>query len=109
MRNGQDEPMASRSTLNAATAILAAEVCGAVEVNSVCPGWVLSDMGGANAERLTDNNLPRQSLEASSPTLGMLVPERFVPKALVSQHEVGGLILRVKLERHLCFMRVGAG
>jgi NAD(P)-dependent dehydrogenase (short-subunit alcohol dehydrogenase family) len=41
----------SKTALNAVTAILAAELRGAVAVNAVCPGWVKTDMGGANAER----------------------------------------------------------
>jgi NAD(P)-dependent dehydrogenase (short-subunit alcohol dehydrogenase family) len=41
----------SKTALNAVTGILAAELRGAVAVNSVCPGWVKTDMGGANAER----------------------------------------------------------
>jgi NAD(P)-dependent dehydrogenase (short-subunit alcohol dehydrogenase family) len=41
----------SKTALNAVTAILAAELSGAVAVNAVCPGWVKTDMGGANAER----------------------------------------------------------
>jgi NAD(P)-dependent dehydrogenase (short-subunit alcohol dehydrogenase family) len=40
----------SKTALNAVTAILAAELRGAVAVNSVCPGWVKTDMGGPNAE-----------------------------------------------------------
>jgi NAD(P)-dependent dehydrogenase (short-subunit alcohol dehydrogenase family) len=41
----------SKTALNAVTAILAAELRGSVTVNSVCPGWVRTDMGGPNAER----------------------------------------------------------
>ncbi len=41
----------SKTALNAVTAILAAELKGSVAVNSICPGWVRTDMGGANAER----------------------------------------------------------
>jgi NAD(P)-dependent dehydrogenase (short-subunit alcohol dehydrogenase family) len=41
----------SKAALNAVTGILAAELRGAVTVNSMCPGWVRTDMGGANAER----------------------------------------------------------
>jgi NAD(P)-dependent dehydrogenase (short-subunit alcohol dehydrogenase family) len=41
----------SKAALNAVTCVLAAELRGAVAVNSVCPGWVKTDMGGANAER----------------------------------------------------------
>lgn len=41
----------SKAALNAVTGILAAELSAAVAVNSMCPGWVKTDMGGANAER----------------------------------------------------------
>ena len=41
----------SKTLLNAVTAVLAAELAGAVAVNSVCPGWVRTDMGGRNATR----------------------------------------------------------
>ena len=41
----------SKTALNAVTAILAAELHGIVAVNSACPGWVKTDMGGTNAER----------------------------------------------------------
>jgi NAD(P)-dependent dehydrogenase (short-subunit alcohol dehydrogenase family) len=41
----------SKAALNAVTGILAAELRGAVAVNSMCPGWLKTDMGGANAER----------------------------------------------------------
>ncbi|SRR5581483_6010258 len=41
----------SKTALNAVTGILAAELPNSVAVNSVCPGWVRTDMGGPNAER----------------------------------------------------------
>jgi NAD(P)-dependent dehydrogenase (short-subunit alcohol dehydrogenase family) len=41
----------SKAALNAVTGILAAELRGGIAVNSMCPGWVRTDMGGANAER----------------------------------------------------------
>jgi len=41
----------SKTALNAVTAIFAAELRGVVAVNSVCPGWVKTDMGGPNADR----------------------------------------------------------
>ena len=39
------------AALNAVTRILAAELMGSVGVNSVCPGWVKTDMGGTHADR----------------------------------------------------------
>jgi NAD(P)-dependent dehydrogenase (short-subunit alcohol dehydrogenase family) len=45
---------ASKTALNAVTRLLAVELTGAnVLVNSVCPGWVRTDMGGPAAERST--------------------------------------------------------
>src|SRR5262249_39746793 len=41
----------SKAALNAVTEILAAELRDVVAVNSICPGWVKTDMGGANADR----------------------------------------------------------
>lgn len=42
----------SKTALNAVTRAVAAETAGDnILVNSVCPGWVRTDMGGENAER----------------------------------------------------------
>ena len=41
----------SKAALNAISGILAGEFKGKVAVNSVCPGWVKTDMGGPGAER----------------------------------------------------------
>jgi NAD(P)-dependent dehydrogenase (short-subunit alcohol dehydrogenase family) len=51
MEGGYAAYRISKTALNAVTTILAAELRGAVAVNAVCPGWVKTDMGGANAER----------------------------------------------------------
>jgi NAD(P)-dependent dehydrogenase (short-subunit alcohol dehydrogenase family) len=51
MEGGDAAYRISKAALNAVTGILAAELRGAVAVNSMCPGWVRTDMGGANAER----------------------------------------------------------
>jgi NAD(P)-dependent dehydrogenase (short-subunit alcohol dehydrogenase family) len=45
----------SKAALNAFTRTLAGELRGAhILVNAVCPGWVATDMGGANAPRAVD-------------------------------------------------------
>ncbi len=45
----------SKTALNAATKMFAIELDGTnAKVNAVCPGWVRTDMGGANAERSVD-------------------------------------------------------
>lgn len=41
----------SKTALNAVTAMLDQELGPEVRVNSVCPGWVQTDMGGAGATR----------------------------------------------------------
>lgn len=42
----------SKTALNALTRIAAAELSGGnIKVNAACPGWVRTDMGGANASR----------------------------------------------------------
>jgi NAD(P)-dependent dehydrogenase (short-subunit alcohol dehydrogenase family) len=51
MQGGYAAYRISKAALNAVTGILAAELRGLVAVNSMCPGWVRTDMGGANAER----------------------------------------------------------
>jgi NAD(P)-dependent dehydrogenase (short-subunit alcohol dehydrogenase family) len=52
MNGGWPAYRISKTALNALTAIVADEVKGKnVKVNSVCPGWVKTDMGGAGASR----------------------------------------------------------
>jgi len=48
----------SKTALNAVTKIFAAELEGSnITVNSVCPGWVRTDMGGANADRSLEQGI----------------------------------------------------
>lgn len=52
MNGGVPAYRLSKTALNAVTRIFADETKGSnVLVNSVCPGWVRTDMGGAEAER----------------------------------------------------------
>ncbi len=41
----------SKAALNALTFKAAKDVSGNIKINAMCPGWVKTDMGGANAER----------------------------------------------------------
>jgi len=52
MRGGSPAYRVSKTALNALTRILASELWGSgILVNSVCPGWVRTDMGGSGASR----------------------------------------------------------
>lgn len=52
MNGGSPGYRLSKTALNALTRILADELKGTnILVNSVCPGWVKTDLGGANATR----------------------------------------------------------
>lgn len=50
MSGGNPAYRISKAAINAFTRILAAEESG-IQVNSVCPGWVRTDMGGSAASR----------------------------------------------------------
>jgi NAD(P)-dependent dehydrogenase (short-subunit alcohol dehydrogenase family) len=41
----------SKTALNGVTRVFAAEAGPNVKINSVCPGWVRTDMGGPDADR----------------------------------------------------------
>ncbi len=58
----------SKTALNAVTRIFAEELADQdVRVNSVCPGWVKTDMGGAGAERPVEQGAETIVWLASSP------------------------------------------
>lgn len=55
MAGGTPAYRISKTALNAVTCIAAAEARGAnILVNSACPGWVRTDMGGPNAPRTVE-------------------------------------------------------
>jgi len=65
----------SKSALNALTKITAAEIKHRnFKVNSVCPGWVRTDMGGDNATRSVEEAVPgilwAAELDANGPNGG---------------------------------------
>jgi len=47
----------SKTALNALTKIFSNEYKGKIKVNSVCPGWVKTDMGGPNAIRSIEEGI----------------------------------------------------
>lgn len=51
MGGGYPAYRTSKAALNAFTKVLSAEEGGAIKVNSMCPGWVRTDMGGTSAPR----------------------------------------------------------
>lgn len=59
----------SKTAINAMTAILGAELPD-IKVNSICPGWVKTDMGGEGAHR---------SVEKGAETAVWLLTERDIP------------------------------
>jgi NAD(P)-dependent dehydrogenase (short-subunit alcohol dehydrogenase family) len=64
MNSGYPSYRMSKTALNALTRILADELQESnILVNSVCPGWVRTDMGGPNAPR---------SLEQGADTIAWL-------------------------------------
>ena len=70
----------SKAALNALTRIVAAEAGRAVKVNSVCPGWVRTDMGGPSASRSVaegaDSIVWLATLPDSGPTGGFFQDRR---------------------------------
>lgn len=55
MNQGYPAYRISKTALNAVTKMVSEEVKNKnIKVNSVCPGWVMTDMGGSNATRSVD-------------------------------------------------------
>jgi NAD(P)-dependent dehydrogenase (short-subunit alcohol dehydrogenase family) len=74
----------SKVALNALTRIVAAEVAGKdIKVNSACPGWVRTDMGGTSAPRSlaqgADTIVWLATLPAEGPTSGFFRDRKSIP------------------------------
>jgi len=75
MNGGYTAYRISKTALNAVTKIYAEELePDHIKVNSVCPGWVKTDMGGAGAERSIEEGIQgiiwAATLPANGPTGG---------------------------------------
>lgn len=84
MRSGFPAYRMSKTALNALTRITAAELAGVnIKVNAVCPGWVRTDMGGAEAERPVETGAETPvwlaMLPENGPTGGFFRDQRPIP------------------------------
>lgn len=84
MRTGFPAYRMSKTALNALTRITAAELAGVdIKVNAVCPGWVRTDMGGAEAERPVETGAETPvwlaMLPEDGPTGGFFRDQRPIP------------------------------
>jgi NAD(P)-dependent dehydrogenase (short-subunit alcohol dehydrogenase family) len=71
MGGGSAAYRVSKTSLNALTRMLAAETAGdGIKVNSVCPGWVRTDMGGAGAPRSVEEGADTITWAATLPDDG---------------------------------------
>jgi NAD(P)-dependent dehydrogenase (short-subunit alcohol dehydrogenase family) len=81
MNGGYPAYRISKAGLNALTRVLAAEE-GDVRVNSVCPGWVRTDMGGSGAPRSVADGADTAvwlATEPESPTGGFFRERKPIP------------------------------
>src|ERR671916_130405 len=71
MGGGSPAYRVSKASLNALTRILASELRGTgILVNSVCPGWVQTDMGGLGASRTVEEGADTPVWAATLPNNG---------------------------------------
>jgi len=71
MGGGSPGYRVSETALNALTRILSSELRGSgILVNSVCPGWVQTDMGGSSASRLVEEGADGLVWAATLPNNG---------------------------------------
>ncbi len=84
MRSGFPAYRMSKTALNALTRITATELASTnIKVNAVCPGWVRTDMGGAEAERPVEIGAETPvwlaTLAENGPTGGFFRDKRPIP------------------------------
>ncbi len=84
MGGGSPAYRVSKTSLNALTCILAPELRGTgILVNSVCPGWVQTDMGGSGASRTVEEGVDTlvwaATLPNNGPTGGFFRDRRPIP------------------------------
>ena len=84
MGGGSPAYRVSKTALNALTRILASELRGTgILVNSVCPGWVQTDMGGPGASRGIEEGVDTPvwaaTLPNNGPTGGFFRDRRQIP------------------------------
>lgn len=84
MQGGTPAYRMSKTALNALTRILAAELGPhGVKVNSMCPGWVRTDMGGPGAERSVEQGADTAvwlaTLPDDGPTGGFFRDRQAIP------------------------------
>jgi NAD(P)-dependent dehydrogenase (short-subunit alcohol dehydrogenase family) len=84
MRSGFPAYRMSKTALNALTRITTSELASTnIKVNAVCPGWVRTDMGGAEAERPVEIGAETPvwlaTLPENGPTGGFFRDKRPIP------------------------------
>lgn len=84
MGGGSPAYRVSKAALNALTRILASELRGSgILVNSVCPGWVATEMGGEGASRRVEEGADAlvwaATLPKGGPTGGFFIDQQPIP------------------------------